>query len=502
VSQRKEVTLREGIVSVLNMDLQPLDDSTTAKMVDVSGWVVTPKAASRSGRLSSGRDLTLVPASSIPDWTHYDPIPNAAVLWQFPAEGGLPGAMRLVRTDRKGRFTMANLPQQAYTVTVEASGFESLRSRIEVRKGMSDLWLVLNRTDSTSPPDTKPASEKYWLNITVIDQYRKPVAAATIDLFARADQVSGRAVKPFRTGQTNANGQYRTQLSPGNYNVRVSGNQLSTASAIVEILSRDMDQQVQVVRSSSPPETKQPLLRVQIVDETKKPVVGATVTIMQGSQVVRSGKTDKGGYYQLNLSSGTYAVKASGKTINPGGTTVKVASTDVTTIVRVTRTSAPPDTQQATVRIQVIDQTRKGVGGATVTVMLGNRQIQSGTTNALGYYQTQLAPGSYSIKAFGTGINPGGTTIQVGTSNVNAQVSVSRSMTPGDTGDSGGKALSYTAQYLPPGRTSWITIGTYPTRNAAEEAVKLAKIPVKSKTRVIPNQRTISRTRGIMPVRP
>jgi hypothetical protein len=142
-SQRKEVTLREGIVSVLNMDLRPLDDSTTVKMVDISGWVVTPKAAGRSGRLS-GRDLTLLPASSIPDWTHYDPIPNAAVLWQFPAEGGLPGAMRLARADRKGRFTMANLPQQVYTVTVEASGFESLRGRIEVRKGMSDLWLMLN----------------------------------------------------------------------------------------------------------------------------------------------------------------------------------------------------------------------------------------------------------------------------------------------------------------------------------------------------------------------
>jgi hypothetical protein len=337
----------------------------------------------------------------------------------------------------------------------------------------------------------------------VIDQFRKPVAAATIDLFARADKGLGRSAKPFRTGQTNANGHYRTQLSPGNYNVRVSGNQFSMASAVVEIISRDVNQQVQVVRSTSPPETRQPLLRVQVLDEMKKAVVGATVTIMQGSQVVRSGTTDKGGYYQMNLSSGTYAVKASGRNINPGGTTVKVASTDVTTIVRVTRTSAPADTQQATVRIQVIDQTRKGVGGATVTVMLGNRQLQSGATNASGYYQTQLAPGSYAIKAFGTGINPGGTTIQVGTSNVNAQVSVSRSSTtPGDTGDSGGKALSYTAQYLPPGRTSWITIGTYPTRSAAEDAVKLAKIPVKSKTRVIPNQRTISRTRGVMPVLP
>jgi len=208
---------------------------------------------------------------------------------------------------------------------------------------------------------------------------------------------------------------------------------------------------------------------------------------MEGGRRRLAGTTDGSGVYQTQLSAGAYSIKASGSGINPGGTTVKVGTQDVTATVRVTRNVTPPPQTQAKVRIQVVDQTRKGVPGATVTVMAGSRRLQTGTTDGSGYYQTQLSPGDYSIKASGTGITPGGTTIKVGTRDTSATVNVTRTVTPGS--GTGGLSLKYIAQYLPPGRKAWITIGTYPSRSEAEAAVKLAKIPVKSKTRVIPSSK-------------
>jgi len=177
-----------------------------------------------------------------------------------------------------------------------------------------------------------------------------------------------------------------------------------------------------------------------------------------------------------------------GQRISTAGAVVQILNRDVSLSIQVQRSgSGPPETQQATVRIQVVDQTRKGVAGATVTVMEGSRRLVTGTTDGSGYYQARLSPGAYSIKASGTGINSGETTVKARTQDTSAMVRVARSQTPSVT--PGGTSLKYIAQYLPPGRKAWITIGTYSSRGEADKAIKSAKIPLKSQTRVVPSQR-------------
>ncbi len=180
IPRRMELTAIAGRITVLHAAMQRSGESIEPggpKLVTVNGWVVTPRLPSRgfSGDLTPRRPP--LPGESTPDWGLVQPVAGANILWYFPNEGTLPGAVRTVQTNSKGRFTIEDLRENNYPVMVRASGYNELPSRINVRVGMRDPVLLLKPSRPDTPTVT-PSGRTATLNVIVIDQSRRPVAGA------------------------------------------------------------------------------------------------------------------------------------------------------------------------------------------------------------------------------------------------------------------------------------------------------------------------------------
>ena len=71
---------------------------------------------------------------------------------------------------------------------------------------------------------------------------------------------------------------------------------------------------------------------------SKTPIPGAQITVMQGAARVASGRTDRSGYYRVQLAPGNYSVKAYAPGFSTGGAVVTIGSSDVTREIELTKT--------------------------------------------------------------------------------------------------------------------------------------------------------------------
>ncbi|TWU46664.1 carboxypeptidase regulatory-like domain-containing protein [Rubripirellula reticaptiva] len=416
-SRRIESEVTSGRISIVNVGLTRGSD-TGPNFVNVSGWVLTERG--RGTKVIP----QLIPGRHSLDRSRYEGVAGASVLWQFPSEGGLPGAMRVARTDSRGHFTIEGLSEQNYAVRVNAIGFGPLQQKVRVHQGMPDLQLILDRNTAseTFPPSdtirpTDPLGKKHTVSVAVIDQQRRPVANAIVTVSSQTIPGTAMVSPSVRRGQTDARGNFDVQLDPGSYQIRVQGTGFDSVVTNLVMTNRSLTRTIQVKRQTISP-------------------------IPPGSEI-------------------------------PG----LIRPEDRPTLL-----------SRYQVQIQVVDETRKGISGATVTAMQGGRAVSTGQTDAGGYFRTQLSPGGYAIKASGPNIHPGGTTVTVRNANTNATVRVVGAQSTSQSRTIYPSNLQYAAQYLPPGTKQWITLGTYSSRDQAKQALQTRKLPIKSETRIVPQQ--------------
>jgi hypothetical protein len=512
IPRRMEVTATAGRISVLNAAMQssgePLEPGGPS-LVTVNGWVVTPRFASRgpSGGLTPRRPTLTprrppLPGESTPDWGLVQPVANADVLWYFPNEGRLPGAVRTVRTNSKGRFTIEGIRENNYPVVVRATGYNELSSRVSVRESMRDPVLTLKPRDADTP--LTPSATKTLVKLTVMTVGSRPTLIP-------GAQITIKGNRDAATGTSDRSGRFITQLAPGQYSVQVSHGKYQSGSLQMTVASSAVNRQVQLTpRDATTPGGKSGMLSVLVMDQSRRPVAGAKVEIIDAAQAsfgravkpIRTGTTASSGRYQTSLASGKYNLRVSGTGFRMVGSSVVMSSVDQTKQIQVVRSSigriipgrtipgvetpstTPSAQSQFQLTIQVRDQTQKGVGGATVTVMRGNQTVKSGRTDASGYYRTTVAPGVYAVKASGSMITTGGSQVAVQNRNVNSTVNVNR--TSSSSGIQRSAQIKYLAQFRAPGSTVWTTIGSFDSRQAAELKLKATKVPPKSATRVVP----------------
>ncbi|MEM9588790.1 MAG: carboxypeptidase regulatory-like domain-containing protein, partial [Planctomycetota bacterium] len=488
--RRIELTATAGRVTVLNAAMRRTSEPIIPggpSLMTVTGWVVTPSTGAVRPTPTPGR-------SDAFDRGRFQPVADASVQWYFPNEGGLPGAVRLVRTDAKGRFRFEGIREDTYQVTVRASGYASRSVRVNVRDGMRDPVVVLTPQRSIRPTDD-PSASKTFVKLTVLTRTQPPqvIPGARLDIKGNRDAASG---------TSDASGRFTTRLAPGQYTVRASHGKYQSTSQQLTVASSAVNQQVYLTPIGTTPgrQSDERSLTVHVTDQSRSPVAGAIVEVLPQqrgrfglpAKPLRRGTTSTSGSFRTTMRPGLYTLRVSGRGFQTATGTLGITTSDVVKDIRVLRRSVSPSQDEMSLVVMVVDQTRKGVAGATVTVMRGNQAIKTGTTNTSGRYQTTVPPGSYAIKASGAMINPGGTQATVQNSNVTATVNVTRTSSA-SSGDSGRTQIKYLAQVRAPGSTTWTTIGTYTNRKLAEAALQRAKMPVKSQTRVVPQRMPVIR---------
>lgn len=243
-----------------------------------------------------------------------------------------------------GDFSI-RLPADAYRVHVRARGYEPLETRADIRSGMSPLRFVLKRSE--------PSPTGFNLNVVVVERGRMPssgmraVADAKIHISLDSKQVD--------SGATNRSGQFSTRVKAGAYTVRVDKPDYSTATTKVVVTSRDVTEQIVLVRREGPgPDTShRPTLTVRVaqriarppmtIKPTGSPIAGAQVSVMLGSKRVASGVTNAAGTYSVPLAAGNYSVKVEAKGFAPAGKTITLADRDVQLDFQLEQRNAPAE---------------------------------------------------------------------------------------------------------------------------------------------------------------
>ncbi len=257
-----------------------------------------------------------------------------------------------------GAFAL-RLPAERYRVSVRARGYEPLETQSEVRPGMPPLRYVLKRSE--------PVPSTFGMNVFVVERGRTG-AAATRPVPEAKVHVSLGALMAA-AGETNRSGQFAARVKPGSYTVRVDKPGYGTATAQVEISTKDVTQQVVLTRRAEPPpeEAEQRTLSVRVSQQTTRPpmsikptgtpLAGAQVTVMLGSRRVATGTTSTAGTYRVPLAPGNYSVKVEAQGFSPAGKTISLTTSDAEVQVQLDR--RPTTTEEATRRDETSPPDRK-----------------------------------------------------------------------------------------------------------------------------------------------
>lgn len=265
------------------------------------------------------------------------PVANAEVVWIRP------GQIAKSTSGKDGRFQL-RLARGDYRVVAKAKGYEDLDTKITVSREMSMVSLNFKAAGEPVRPsrltvDVRVVEQKLLLNRRRITT---PLADAQILIRQRTRVVA--------SGKTNRDGHYAATLPPGTYDVKVTRRDYVPQTAAVSLSTSNVKRDVVMRRAqvTPPPATKKQFtLRVVAPSAVTRPgirpiprgVAQADITVIKGSTRVASGKTDRAGTYRVSLEPGTYAVKVSGALIRPAGTTVTIASSNVTRQITVQRTT-------------------------------------------------------------------------------------------------------------------------------------------------------------------
>lgn len=249
------------------------------------------------------------------------------------------------RSGSDGRFQMRVAPGAA-RVLVRAQGFEPLETSVSVVSDMPVLRLVLKR--SISPP------ADFRFSLTVVEKALRQGRSLTRAIAGVDVSIQGTG-QQVQHGVTNSSGQFAARLRPGIYTVRATRKGYESGSAQIQITSRDVTQQLELKPTEQPPQTTSFALTIRVVEhlepsgKTKplsqpKPINGAAVSVLKGSQVVASGTTSGQGQLVVRLPAGSYSVKATATGFGSGGQTVTLSRQDAAVTIALTRRLRPEQT--------------------------------------------------------------------------------------------------------------------------------------------------------------
>lgn len=263
-------------------------------------------------------------------------VPNVPVLWSDPRSG----AQQTTMSGGGGQFAIL-LPQGVYDVRARAPrGFRDAAERVEVRRGMPAVSLVLTRIagpgDRDIPPGQRPGALS--LNVRVLTRFAAPTISrlpggAGLRPVAGAEVVVRRGGRSVASNPSDSNGIASFRLPPGNYEILVRYEGYQPGHETVQLTTRNVDRNVylRTGRRELPqtPATLQlrvvaraPGGRLQMTVPRTVPVPGARIVISRQGKPVDSGQSDKGGLYSARLRPGTYLVAVAHKGFQPAQVSV------------------------------------------------------------------------------------------------------------------------------------------------------------------------------------
>lgn len=213
------------------------------------------------------------------------------------------------------------------------------------------------------------------------DTQQNPVPNASVQVFA-----AGTTTPALRTVATAADGSYMFYITPGTYDVQVVKSGLYVTKKITNVVVDDTP----VTLNFDDVQFGRAFYGV-VKDSNDKPLVGASVVAVTGTDAPITVKTDAEGEYALTLAkSGTYNLSASYE----GCQQVDVSSVTIGSS-RVEQNFTLPLTSAITGYVEDADQNR--LGGVTV-VATGSAGSITTTTAADGTFTVYAYPGTFDIK--------------------------------------------------------------------------------------------------------
>ncbi len=322
------------------------------------------------------------------------------------------------KSDRLGQLSL-RLPEEGnWNMQAIREGYANWSQTSDITGLLGDrIMIPMKPGTSTPPPEITKATE---LRVTVLDaQNRKPVAGASVTVRQGSQRLSD-APK----SDTDSSGHASFKLpGKGEYTALVRAAGFKAGGSRIELKTGESKQMEVLLESDSltemPPVPKDSAqsLSVHVVGDGQ-PVAGAVVSIIDRDRVVNQGLSDVKGIYRLAMPVGTFTLRAEAQGYEAGGFAVtmkkgKDANVLVTLTPKVTK--MPPAEQNLTLNVQVNHQGGRGVPGATVSLIQGNRVIGRGLTDQLGRYQRIMPePGIYTIRAEALGLTPGTAVARLG----------------------------------------------------------------------------------------
>jgi MYXO-CTERM domain-containing protein len=229
------------------------------------------------------------------------------------------------------------------------------------------------------------------------------------DINDSSKRISGATVR-LNTGATtttDSNGNYAFSVAAGTYTVTASATGYSTESITRTVTSGDTTWgSIMLTQETSKGEIRGAIYHGDDLQNLANRISGATVRLNTG----QTATTDGEGWYRFEIEPGTYTITASAS-----GYSTESISRDVTagnTSWGSIKLTAQQQTTTGTVRGAVfwgesaddfaanLQDESKRISGATVTFSPGG---QTTTTGSDGWYEIDLAPGTYTVTASASG---------------------------------------------------------------------------------------------------
>ncbi|MBL8817679.1 MAG: carboxypeptidase regulatory-like domain-containing protein [Planctomyces sp.] len=286
----------------------------TESLINVRGTVVTEE--------KNGREVA---------------VPGAEIQFSSSRSPSV-GFSERTTSSRSGLFQIS-LPADTYRVSAGAVGFETSNTVVRIDDRSPTIRLVLKRTM------TKPAESR--LNLTVSENAGrkvKPLADAAILITGGGGDVI--------QGRTDRLGQFSTRLPPGRYTVRTTKAGYTSDAKQIVVANVELTERITLSATTQPPMSKNYTLSVRVLERQEtpdkakslpvpKPLKGASVSILRGSQSVAAGTTDGNGQFSATLPNGSYSIKVTASGFGAGGTTAAIKDADLVSTVELARRDKP-----------------------------------------------------------------------------------------------------------------------------------------------------------------
>jgi hypothetical protein len=439
-------------------------------------------------------------------------IANTKLIWERIAPA-TPPVSDFATTDGNGRYQV-DVHVGTYQVRVlPPPGFEGLLEQVQILPETNEKYFIVHRAE------TKPPAEviKVPLEGSVV----------TTDRTGRFTGVAGAEVlftdaKDAEKTGTDRTGHFAARMAAGGYRVQVRAPGYEPLETRVDVRSGMSMLRFVIKRIEQTLTTSH--LSLSVVERGRmggsvRAVADAKVHITLNGQPAASGVSDIGGQYTTALNPGTYSVRVD----KPGYTTASarftIANRDVAEQIVLTRREETDSestrkanltvrvTQRAA-RTQAIRPVASPIPGAHVIVMLGSKQVASGSTNAAGIFSAPLPAGSYSVKAEAQGFAPAGKTISITSNDTQLDFQLNplqaamedtsppervRQLPPDEFGRnrqplSEPSDVHYIVEYRLKGQKNWTVLTTKHSQREANSVLVLAlerkQIPTSAETRV------------------